>query len=232
MIVVGSARSGGATTLALALAAHLDAVLVEADPAGGVLAIRHGLGREPGLATLAGTRPPVDVSDHAQRLPSGVAAVVAPESPERAGQVLQMAGQRLASVLADYAARPVVVDAGRLLAGSPGMALARAATACLLVARPSAEHLVPAAELIGSLAPNGHLVLVGTGPYRAHEVVRQLGCGVLAAVPDDPRSARALAEGATAAPRSPLARAVASLAAELLEPAVTPTARRLLRARA
>lgn len=229
MIVVGSTRSGGATTVALALAAHLDAVLVEADPAGGVLALRHGLGREPGLATLAGTRPPVDLADHAQRLPSGIAAVVAPESPERAGQVLHMAGQRLASVLAGTA-RPVVVDAGRLLPGSPGLGLARAAAATLVVARPMPEHLVAAAEVAGALGATGHLVLVGSGRYRVHDVVRQLGCPVLAALPDDARSARSLAEGAALAARSPLARAVASMADDLAAPAGAGT--RVMAARA
>ena len=80
MIVVGSVRSSGATTLALALAGSLErAVLIEADADGGVLALRYGLAREPGMATLAASRPGSGggVLDHAQALPGGLPVVVA-----------------------------------------------------------------------------------------------------------------------------------------------------------
>ncbi len=219
MIVVGSTRSAGATTLALALAARLGAVIVEADPAGGVLALRHGLGREPGLATLAVARAPVDIADHAQLLPSGLAAVVAPESPERTGQVLRMAGDRLVAALAADPGRTVVVDAGRLLPGSPALGLAMAARVVVVVARPSAEHLMAAAERVADLGDRAGLVLVGSGPYRAADVASQLACPVLATIPDDPRAAKLLADGVSGAAlaRTPLARAVATLAATLAE---------------
>lgn len=219
MIVVGSVRSGGATTLALALAAHLDAVVIEADPDGGVLALRYGLGREPGLASLAVARPPVEMADHAQRLPGGLAVLVAPESPERTTQLLTMAGDRLASILAGDGTRPVVVDAGRLGPTSPALCLARAAAAVLVVARPTAEHLLAAAERVATLGPTARLVLVGSGPYRAHDVAAQLDCPALGTIADDARAARALAGGGgrSALARSALARSVATLAATLAE---------------
>lgn len=226
MIVVGSARSAGSTTLALVLAAHLNAVLVEADPHGGVLALRHRLGREPGLATLAAARPPLDIADHAQRLPIGLAAVVAPESPQRVSQLLSMAGDRLASLLAwagagggagSEQARRVVVDAGRLGPTSPALRLAQAASAVLVVARPVSAHLLAATELVGAMGANAHLVLVGTGLYRANDIADHLGCPVLGVIADDARTALALAEGADGAKlsRSALGRSVATLAATL-----------------
>src|SRR4051812_17131410 len=99
-LVVGSVRSSGATTLALALAGWIDrAVLVEADPDGGVLALRYGLGREPGLLTLAAARD-VDETrllEHTQRLPGGLPVAVAPESADRSTHLLKTAGPRVAA---------------------------------------------------------------------------------------------------------------------------------------
>ncbi|MGH9156528.1 MAG: chromosome partitioning protein [Acidimicrobiales bacterium] len=220
VIVVGSVRSAGATTLTLALAGWLtDAVLVEADPQGGVLAMRYGLCREPGLVTLAASR---DLSarailDHAQRLPGDLAVVVGSESPERATHMLRNAGDRLAGLLARSSDFNIVVDAGRLSPFSPALCLVPAASATLVVARPRADELVAAAERVAALGPGAGLVLVGSGPYRPSEVAAQLGCPVVATIADDPRSARSLAEGgsARALSRSPLLRSVRFLAATL-----------------
>ncbi len=148
MIVVGSVRSSGATTLALALAASLErSVLVEADADGGLLALRYGLGREPGLLSLAASRQvSVDgILDHAQRLPGGLPVVVAPESPERATHLLRSAGARLGGLLAAIDGLDVVVDAGRLGPSSPALCLVPPASVALIVARPRAEELVAAA---------------------------------------------------------------------------------------
>ena len=68
-VALCSARGApGVTTTALLVASHLDAVMVEADLSGGVVAIRYGLGREPGLVTLAAANPhePGGWLDHAQ----------------------------------------------------------------------------------------------------------------------------------------------------------------------
>jgi len=219
-IVVGSVRSSGATTLAMTLAGVLDgAVLVEADADGGVLALRYGLSREPGLVSLAASRqPPREVIlDHAQRLPGGMAVVVGPESAERATQLLRSAGQRLASLLAGAHDIDLVVDLGRLSPSSPGTALASAAPLALVVVRPRAEELVAGAERVAALGDGAGLVLVGSGPYSAADVTNQLGCRVIGTVADDPRGARALAEGGSsrALTRSALVRSVRTLAAGL-----------------
>lgn len=220
-IAVGSVRSGGATTLAMTLAGVLDdAVLVEADADGGVLALRYGLSREPGLVSLAASRQaaPDVILDHAQRLPGGLAVVVGPESAERATQLLRSAGQRIAGLLAGANDIDLVVDLGRLSPSSPGTPLAAAASLTLVVARPRAEELVAAAERVASLGEGSGLVLVGPGPYSAADVTNQLGCRVLGTVAHDPRGARALAEGGTsrAFARSALVRSVRTLAAILV----------------
>jgi len=219
-IAVGSVRSGGATTLAMTLAGVLDdAVLVEADADGGVLALRYGLSREPGLVSLAASRQPPDVIlDHAQRLPGGMAVVVGPESPERASQLLRSASQRIAGLLAGASSIDLVFDLGRLSPSSPGTVLAAGAQVALVVARPRAEELVAAAERVAALGEGAGLVLIGSGPYSATEVTNQLGCRVVGTIADDPRGARALAEGGSARTlaRSGLVRSVRTLAAGLL----------------
>src|SRR3546814_13554520 len=60
-------------------------LLVEADLSGGVLAVRYGLGREPGLTSLAAANPTEEGGwlDHAQDA-GGVPVLVGPDSPEAA----------------------------------------------------------------------------------------------------------------------------------------------------
>ncbi len=221
MIVIGSVRSSGATTLALALAGCLErAVLVEADPDGGVLALRYGLAREPGLATLAASRAEAggSILEHAQALPGGLPAVVGPESPAQATRLLATAGKRLLHVLAGASEElQLVVDAGRLGPSSPAAGLLAAADVVLVVARPTAEALVGAAERVADLGPSAGLVLAGPGPYRAEQVSAQLGCPVLATVADDARAAGTLAEGGSSKTlaRSALLRSARSLAENL-----------------
>ncbi|MDQ4071156.1 MAG: chromosome partitioning protein [Actinomycetota bacterium] len=220
MIAVGSVRSGGATTLALALAACTErAVLVEADADGGVLALRYGLSREPGLLSLAATRQPAGdaLLEHAQRLPGGLAVVVAPESPEQSTRLLRSAGSRLATVLGGAGDTPIVVDAGRLSPSSPALGVIEAAATVLVVVRPRADELVAGAERVAALGERAALVLVGSGPYSANDVAAQLGCPVIGTVADDPRAARSLAEGgsASALTRSALVRSVRTLATAL-----------------
>lgn len=223
LFVVGSARSSGATTLALALAASLEhAVLVEADPDGGVLALRYGLAREPGMVSLAAARDvrADTILDHAQRVLGGLPAVPGPETPERATHLLRTAGSRLARMLAGVNDTDVVIDAGRLSPSSPALCFVPLATTTLVVARPVPEDLVAAADRVSALSAAGGqvgLVLVGAGPYSPAEVTSQLGCAVIGAVADDARSARALAEGGRAKilSRSALARSSTALAGQL-----------------
>ena len=98
MVCLGSAHgSPGVTTTALALAAtwpeHRRCLLVEADPFGGVIAARYGLGDTPGLSSLAavGRRGLDDdvVWQHAQQLSGGVLVLVGPASADEAHAVVR-----------------------------------------------------------------------------------------------------------------------------------------------
>ena len=62
VISLASVRGApGVTTTAVLLASTFtDGLVVEADLDGGVLAVRYGLGREPGLTTFAAGGPDVD----------------------------------------------------------------------------------------------------------------------------------------------------------------------------
>ena len=224
LVLVGSARGApGATTLAVAVAAWLEhSVLVEADPDGGVLAVRHRLGREPGLITLAAGQPPAGETllDHAQRLPGGLPVVVSPESAERAAHLWRAAAPALVRALSASHDVPVVVDVGRLGPDSPALALVPAASLVIVVARPSAEQLLAAADRLRAVSRlNEHvsIALVGDGPYSASDARTELGCDVIGTIAYDQRAAEALAGsgGIRHLGRSALLRSGRGLAAEI-----------------
>lgn len=220
LVVFASARGApGTTTAAVAVAGWLDgSVLVEADPAGGVLALRFGLGREPGLLTLASNRSArSDLPDHVQILPGGTRVIVAPES---AGQVhhLWQVGARVIRDALRRSPDPVIVDVGRLEPSSPAMGLMEDADVVCVVSRPVAEQLIPAASVVTSLDRAG-IVLIGEGPYTSAEVTSQLGVPVLGVIANDRRAAAALAQGGSgrAVTRSALLRSARVLAETLAD---------------
>ena len=224
MLVFGSARSSpGATTAALATAAWIGtSVLVEADPDGGVLAVRYGLAREPGLVSLAASRSLGEhgLLGHAQTLPGGTPVVVAPESADRATHVWRVSGTGLVAVLSSVTEHVVVVDAGRLGPSSPSLGLLPHASVVAVVARPEADQLLAAVdrvEAISALGGRVGLVLVGDRPYSASEVIAQLGCDVFGVIADDRRGATALTEGGSSRSvrRSMLMRSARGLSEQL-----------------
>ena len=230
VIVVGSARGApGATTTALAVAGWLDdAVLVEADPDGGVLAIRYGLGREPGLVTLAAARGTGGLLDHAQHLPGGTPVVAAPESASRTAHLWRLGGPGIVEAIS-AADHPVVVDAGRLGPSSPALALVDTATSVGVVCRPIAEQLIAAADTVQRLASGDGqvgLVLIGERPYTAADVTSQLHCPVLGVIDHDARAAAAMHNGHSgrALRRSVLLRSARSLADTLARATESPAA--------
>jgi MinD-like ATPase involved in chromosome partitioning or flagellar assembly len=231
LAVLGAARSSpGVTTAALLLAGCLEgAMLIEADPDGGVLQARFGLDREPNLATFAaasrnGTFAHLEA--HALTLPGGLPALTGPASAEAAVATWQAAGTTLAAALRAAAGqRTVVVDAGRLTPTAPTSALLDVADLVIVVARPVLEDLHALAHrrdtLAGSQRPV-QLLVVGERPYGADEIRERLGMPVLGVLPHDPRAAGALSGSSTPLStrwlrRSPLARSARDIAGRLGE---------------
>jgi hypothetical protein len=224
--------SPGVTTTALAVAARWPAswrrVLVEADPAGGDLAARYGLALTPGLASLAAaardTTDPELVWEHAQQLPGGLAVVAGPTRADQAHAALAAicGADGRAGLLGGFTGRGdvvAIVDCGRLDPDTPLGGVVAAADQLLLLARPHADELAHlaarATELVAGRART-RLLLIGAG-YPPNEVAREVGMGVLAHLPHDPRTAAALCGHATrhARQRARLARAATRIAAEL-----------------
>jgi len=235
---VSQKGSPGTTMTALAVAAAWPTsgerlkLLVEADPFGGVLALRYQLGLEPGLLTLAaalrsGTDDD-DVWNHAQRLPGGLAAILGPDLPDQANAVLTAVGARLGPYLASLSGVDVIADLGRLATNPQSPEMLSHADLVLMVARPIAEQLQPAAQRLRSLglaSDQVGWVLVGDRPHDRAEVEATFGMPVVGVIADDSRGAAALANGASsgAARRSSLARSAFALAESLaarLEPTV------------
>ena len=231
-VALCSARGApGVTTTSLLLASHLDAVLVEADLAGGVVAVRYGLSREPGLVTLAAASPagPGGWRDHAQDA-GGVPVLVGPDAADTAESLWRTAGERIVAAL-DRSEGWAVVDAGRVWRRTW---IVDAADVVLVLARPNAEELVAATHAAAALnapgtkAPGGRVgvVLVGEGPYRAGDIDDSLGAPVLAHLPADDGTAKHLRDGGTsgrALARSRLSRSVAGIV-ELLAHSDAPVA--------
>jgi hypothetical protein len=197
MLIVCASVSGapGVSTTAVGLAATWPvpgAVLLEADPSGGVAAARFGLAQQPGLSSLAAVARHGHAvglaTEHRQRLPLGVDAVVAPGSADTAAGSVAVLSRHAHTALP--AAAVVVADVGRLFPGSPAGELLRVADVVVLVVSPVTEYLdhldARMPWLQETTQPDAlGLVLSGTGPFPAGEVGLRLGAPVFGQVPRD-----------------------------------------------
>lgn len=162
LAVCSDKGSPGATTTALVLASAWPspAVLVEADPYGGDLAIRlrsksgAALPEAPTVLTVATTartsNSPALVSRYAQHLNDQVSVVSGHLVAEQATGVADW-GPFAAALAASPA--PVIADLGRLHAASPVLSLAARADAVLVVARPDAASVIRLRERLNRLVP-------------------------------------------------------------------------------
>jgi hypothetical protein len=229
LVAFGSIKGApGVTTVVLALASvwpvSRGVVVAEADPDGGVLAARRELGLEPGLVTLAAAlrRGGGAVGPHTQPLGDGVSAIVTPPSAEQTRAALSVAGERLWQAL-DALTDDVLVDCGRLTTTSPAIALARHATATLVMTRPRLEDVALLRERIPALRQEGvdpRVLLCGDGPHHRDDVAATVAAPVIASIPHDRRTADALDSRSAQAvsPRSALIRSARSLSATLTVP--------------
>jgi hypothetical protein len=207
LVAVTSGRcSPGATSLAVGLAFAFKSItsgpatLIEADPHGGGLLLRFGLPTSPSLATLAGevgrAESPTTVAGHLVDF-SGVATLTSPLDPLVARWSLDRSVPSLVRVLPTLPGS-AVIDLGRLSPDSPAGPLAAGAAVTLMVTRPYADEVQSALYGIRSLRAVGArigLVVVGDKPYHPAELAELAGIPLIGVLPDDWRTARALAGG-------------------------------------
>ena len=227
MALIGIASlhgSPGVTSLAVALAGRMNdtgrpALIVEADPDGGVLAARLDLSLAPNLTDLAGAaRRSLDTGElahYAQRVDPHTPIVVAHPSGEQTSGALRASGVSLAQtfVAADFR---VVVDLGRLRADSPANPLIEAAEPLVLVIRSALEDIVQVLHLLDRMDRRERLRLVAVGerPYGSRQITDATGLSVVACLPDGRRQPSRTRVG-PAARRDAWASAVSVLAETL-----------------
>lgn len=177
---------------------------MECDPAGGDLAARYGLPLSPGLVSFAAAHRGIGPTTgavmesvwwHTQVLPGGLSVLVAPPGGEQIRAALVTLGAARDHPMVRAAADPavVIVDAGRLDAGSASLGLVRAADELLLSHATASDlaHLAARLDEVSDWSVRVRLVLVGDG-YPDSEIARELGLPVLARVPADPVDAATL----------------------------------------
>jgi MinD-like ATPase involved in chromosome partitioning or flagellar assembly len=220
LVALASAKgSPGVTTTARVLASvwPTQAVLVDADPAGGDVALvartatQEPLDPERGLLSLAvdarrGAEA-VSLDPHLQEIDGGLQVLCGVQRPEQVagmGPVWSAIGTTLSRHLGT-----VVVDVGRLAVGSPVTPVVTAADVLVFVARPTVEsyaHLrerlswIAAMESAGSVPPPVGVVVVtdardsrSTKDLSALLGHSGLSAQVLGTVANDPRAADVVA---------------------------------------
>lgn len=236
----------GVTTAALGLAAVADesarVVLVECDPAGGDLMLRHGLAAKPNLVDLAsaargtGGDPGVytSVVQELRIADRVVQVVVAPAGGAQSRAALPEL-TRPGQLVLNPPGRLVVADCGRFEALSAARPVLALADVVVVQVRANADGLAHVQEHLGELLDvvTGRLVvlLAHDGVYPAAEVAEVLGryvaeelmgpedqLAVLGPLPEDRRAAALLAGGLVAGrrwQRLPLLRFLDRIAGEL-----------------
>ncbi len=232
--LVSFSGAPGATTVALATAAALttalseddgvEPVLVEMAVSGGVVAGWYDLPAEPGLSTLAiaiGNEAP-ELLAHAQELPGGLPAVVAPPSGSRVTKLLGARAAALAAYLRETDAT-VVADCGRVSVDTPLRPILESSTLVGVVIRPTREDFRLAATALAELntvaanpLPAGW-ILIGESPWSVEEILTQYGLPVLATIAEDRNGADAVAGRRRFRRHAPLSRSVQSFADDIVK---------------
>lgn len=226
--------SPGVTTAAVALGGvwpRDGALLVEADPDGGVLTTRFDLpaeGRSMTSLAAAGRHRVTEalVRQHAQTLPGGLPAVPASPVPSQASSAVRQLARPMAVVLSGSDGLDAIVDCGRLNAASPAWPLAQVADLLLVVCRPRLEELrLVLAGLTDAPTAGVGLLLIGDQPFGLSQIrevfAERVGVDEVYTLADDPRSAQTLIDqggnGTRGLRRSPLLRSARSIAERIEE---------------
>ena len=181
--VVGAGGGVGASTFALLLAKALaesndgpesaETVLVEADPAGGVVGTRFDLGFERGVGSwVAGlaAEPGLSVAKFGKTVAPGLRVLVAPGPGSDAERVLSSSGSgSLASAVGSDVSRWWVLDLGRGLMSV--RALLSVCDVVVIVSSGLPAEVVRLRALVGSARPGRCVVVLGDrSPWSAGEV--------------------------------------------------------------
>jgi hypothetical protein len=237
-LTLASAKGApGVTTTALALSSwwHRPLIVLEADTAGGDLAARLGLSEEPGLVGLAAAlrRRPQDqspkhiaIDDYVQEASTGVRLIPGPAGSHQATSAVRLLSGTPAPQLPP--GTDLLVDVGRTSdlreAGGDatpdlprsGWVTGDASDLFIWICRPQLAdlaHLAATLDQRGAAPAKQVVVLVGAGPYPAHEVAGSLGLPVLSHLPADSSGTAALwSGGGRIWARSAIGRASKSLA--------------------
>lgn len=196
MIVTMSSVAGspGVTSWALLLAAAWPGprqrVMLEADPDGGVLGARYGIGIDPGVVGLVAScrrSEGLDVDLVGRSVSSGLWIVPSPESSEQVWPMWSTEASNLAALLADDD-RVWVVDVGRLSPGSPVWPIANAAAANVLLSHGGSEAVLKLPARIEALracsAPRV-VLLTGASGHSVDEVASFCGADEVATIPEN-----------------------------------------------
>lgn len=202
LAVTSSRTSPGATTLATGLAISLSHVaprslLIEADPSGGVLALRFDLAPAPSLASFGSDiRNDFDESlvwSNAQDL-RGVHCIPSPVDPELSRAWIERIGSTLVDELPRLGA-PTILDLGYVGDGAASLELARAADLTLVVTRPETaeiQALLYQVRRLRSVGAEVAIVCVGSQPHDPAEIAAIADAPLAAVLPDDRTVASAL----------------------------------------
>lgn len=160
-------------------------MVVEADPDGGRLAVRHNWDLRPSLSDLgttmrSGGAPTRHLESIAHRLRSGVRVVVAPPAMESVHAALPALVQHLVEDQVEPST-DVLIDVGIVRPESPARDLIVGATHRILVVRKDAEELVALAHRRSLLESMGEWsVLTAGGRLRTGDIVDAIHWPVIA----------------------------------------------------
>lgn len=203
MAVIAIGTVGGLTDLGT-ICLHVASLwphpptVIEADPDGGRLAVRHNWDLRPSLADLDGSNRPGTASRKslesiAHRLRSGVKVIVSPPAMEAVRAAIPALVCRLADGESNSVG-DVLVDVGVVRPDTPARDLIVGASRRIIVVRKDADELVALAHRRFLLESMGSwLVLTAGGRLRTSDVVGAIGWPVIAdLLPNDRRASNAL----------------------------------------
>ncbi len=166
-------------------------VVLEADPDGGVLAARYGVGVDPGAITFVtalrrSDKTPFDVDEHGRLLDERVLLIPGPESPDLARSVWSEEARGIAVTMAVANEYDWFVDCGRLRVDSVSTGFTQFSSLNVIVVGSATEDLLQLPPVVRRLEATGGPVAVIVAGKPAHgvdEIGRFLGVDNVYVVP-------------------------------------------------